>query len=138
MRKDLRHPVEVPIHICACQNQPRMRLDNFSYGGLCCISPTALPLGAQVEIDIPDIQPPSYHGLGVVAWCRHAIDHFEVGIQFASESAAFASRMAEQVCEIEVYRRKILRRYGRTLSTEEAAQEWIGKYARRYPRSCVS
>ncbi len=138
MRRYLRHPVDVPIELQACAGQPRMRLKNFSYGGLCCSSPHKLRPGTEVEIDIPDIHPPSYHGHGVVAWCKQVMDHFEVGIQFASESAAFESRMAEQVCEIELYRRRALQREGRKLSEEQAAREWIDKYARLYPRSCVS
>ncbi|MCZ7563309.1 MAG: hypothetical protein M5U08_05410 [Burkholderiales bacterium] len=41
--------------------------------------------------------------------------------------------MVEQVCHIEEYRRAVARDEGRTLSTEEAAAEWIAEYAARFP-----
>lgn len=135
MRQYLRHPVDLPIEVHPCPGQPRLRLRNYSFGGLCCASPRRLPPGTAVDIDIPDIEPPSYHGRGVVAWCAETVDHYEVGIRFATASEAFASRMAEQVCHIESYRRRILEFEGRSLSREEAAREWISEYAQRYPRA---
>jgi len=134
MRRYLRHPVDFPIEIYPSPGQPRLRLRNFSYGGLSCVSPNKLAIGTAVEIEIPDIQPPSYHGQGVVAWCVEAGEHYEVGIHFASEMQAFESRMAEQMCHIESYRRRISTLEGRELSPDEAAIEWISEYAQRYPR----
>lgn len=134
MRRYLRHPVDVPIEIYPSPGQPRLRLRNFSYGGLCCVSPRHLEPGTPVEIEIPDIHPPSYHGQGMVAWCVEEGEHYEVGIRFASEVEAFESRMAEQLCHIESYRRRVSLLEGRELSAEEATLEWTIEYAQRYPR----
>ena len=41
--------------------------------------------------------------------------------------------MVEQVCPIEQYRHEMLKNEGRTLSSEEAALEWIQKYAPQFP-----
>jgi hypothetical protein len=43
--------------------------------------------------------------------------------------------MVEQVCAIDRYRRQVLEQEGRTLSRDEAASEWITKYAGRFPTS---
>ncbi|MDY6992513.1 MAG: hypothetical protein SVR94_07890 [Pseudomonadota bacterium] len=45
---------------------------------------------------------------------------------------AFRSRMLEQVCQIEKYRQS-LEQQGRTISIEEAAMEWISRYAAEFP-----
>ncbi|HSC76026.1 MAG TPA: PilZ domain-containing protein [Pseudomonadales bacterium] len=135
MRRYLRHPVDIPIELYpATSGQPRLRLRNYSFGGLCCSSPRHLTPGTAVDIEIPDIQPPSYYGKGVVAWCVEAGGYYEVGIRFATEQEAFESRMAEQMCHIESYRRRVSMLEGRELSPDEAAYEWVSEYAQRYPR----
>jgi hypothetical protein len=108
VRRYLRHPIDLPIELYPAFGQPRLRLRNYSFGGLCCISPRRLPPGTAVEIEIPDIQP--------------------------TEVEAFESRMAEQLCHIESYRRRVSLLEGRELSPDEAASEWIIEYAQRYPR----
>jgi hypothetical protein len=47
---------------------------------------------------------------------------------------AYGVRVVEQVCYIEHYRQGTLRTQGRALSSEQAAQEWIGGYAAGFPR----
>ena len=71
---------------------------------------------------------------GRVAWCRAHEDAYRVGIEFVAESEAFRARLVEQVCHIERYHQKA-RAEGRTLSEEEAAIEWISRYAASFPRS---
>jgi hypothetical protein len=41
--------------------------------------------------------------------------------------------MVEQLLHIESYRREIEQQEGRPLTTEEAAREWIGRYASSFP-----
>jgi hypothetical protein len=41
--------------------------------------------------------------------------------------------MVEQVCHIKQYSKEILEKEGRKLSDEEAAVEWIEKYAKDFP-----
>ena len=47
----------------------------------------------------------------------------------ASEPDAFRNRMEQQCHEIKQYRQSILRDSGRLLSPDEAALEWIERYA---------
>ena len=43
--------------------------------------------------------------------------------------------MVEQVCYIESYKKVVYETEGRQLTTEEAAMEWIRKYASQFPGS---
>ena len=133
MRKYVRHPIDVPIALNPSVSGTTMRLTNYGHGGLCCAAPHWLDIGTEVDIDIPMMPP--YRGRGVIAWCRPGDGHYDVGIEFATEDEAFASRMAEQICQIEVYRKRVQDREGRELSLEDAAREWIGKYAKYFPRT---
>jgi hypothetical protein len=47
----------------------------------------------------------------------------------ASGADAFRNRMEQQCHEIKLYRQSILRDFGRLLSPDEAALEWIERYA---------
>jgi hypothetical protein len=41
--------------------------------------------------------------------------------------------MVEQICHIERYRNDVAQREGRQLTAEEAALEWISRYASSFP-----
>jgi hypothetical protein len=58
---------------------------------------------------------------------------YDVGVSFCSTSAAFTARMVEQVCYIEKYKKSIHQEEGRELSSDQAAAEWIEKYADQFP-----
>ena len=58
---------------------------------------------------------------------------YEVGVSFLDAEDVFRARMVAQVCYIEDYRRSIARAEGRELSSEEAAGEWIARYAHKFP-----
>jgi len=134
-RQYLRHPSDVPIAyqlgelVDPCSDYLR----NIAEGGLCFTSRLPITPGARIHIEIP-IAKPVFTAEGIVVWCREAADSFEVGVRFEGVEAAYGVRMVEQVCQIEHYRHEILRQDGRQLSSEEAAVEWIRKYAAHFPR----
>jgi len=41
--------------------------------------------------------------------------------------------MIEQICHIDHYRKEVLEREGRQLSSAEAAMEWVTKFAQDFP-----
>ena len=134
MRAYIRHPSEFPIEL-GMPEEPepeRERLSDVSIGGLSCHSHNELAEGQRVKIRIPVVKPP-FEAEGRVIWCRPDKERYRVGIAFADEALAFSARMVEQVCHIERYRSHLLEQ-GLELSVEDAAQEWIGKYAARFPR----
>jgi hypothetical protein len=89
--------------------------------------------GAHVHICIPYVQP-AFEADARVAWCEPSeIDGYELGVTFLDAEVAFLARMVEQVCHIEDYRQSVGRIEGRQLTAEEAATEWIERYAGEFP-----
>lgn len=135
MRVYVRHPSEFPVELQAGEGGEgrRERLRDLSEGGLCCRSSVEFAPGDLVRIRIP-VGAPGFEAEGRVAWCRKDDNGYRVGIEFVGPSDAFKARMVEQVCQIERYYRQQLAQ-GRGLSEEDAALEWIAKYAARFRRS---
>lgn len=134
-RQFLRHPSDVPISyslrdVVLSQSD---YLRNIGEGGLCFTSRIPIAPGTSIHIEIPIAQP-VFEADGVVVWCSSADRAFEVGVRFEGVDAEYGIRMVEQVCHIEHYRQQVLKREGRSLTSEEAALEWIQKYAERFPR----
>lgn len=129
MRSFIRHPTSIPIQVSAGSDEvSHMRVLDVSAGGLCFITDKPVKVGTMVEFDIP-ITKPDYHGSGVIVWRREESSNtYEVGVRFTSNDEYFRTRMVEQVCQIEDYRQRLALK-GRQLSSEEAAQEWIERYA---------
>jgi len=64
-----------------------------------------------------------------VAWCQNEGGQYTVGVQFLESEEAFRVRLVEQICHIENYRREVAQGEGRELTSEEAALEWISRFA---------
>lgn len=129
-RAFIRHPADIPIEVDSERPASRVgrRLRNVGGGGLAFASDQALTVGLLVRVRIALVQPP-FESRARVVWCRASVRHFDVGLQFVRAEDAFAARMVEQICHIEHYRQEVRRRDGRRLDAEEAALEWIGRYA---------
>lgn len=136
MRSFIRHPSNIPIdfQLEELVVEGNEYLKNVSIGGLAFNSKSKLDIGSVIRIKIPLVQP-VFQALGRVTWCRPEDDHFEVGIEFLDENDTFRARMVEQICHIEDYKQEVLRKEGRKLSGEEAASEWIQRYAVKFPSS---
>ncbi len=134
MRRFIRHPSDIPMEVQLENESPSesTRLSDVSVGGLCFIFPRPQPIGAHLLIRIGLVRPPFEAKVRVV-WCRPADDRYDVGVQLMSEDDAFRARMVQQACHIEQYKRRALALEGRRLSGEEAALEWINKYAESFP-----
>ncbi len=134
-RKYIRHPAEIPIEYeltdfeIGCEP-----LANISIGGLAFSCDHPVPENASIIIRIPLVAPElKMHGR--VVWCREIHDHFDVGVQFTDSQTEFRIRMVEQICHIEQYKRMVAQKEGRELTGEEAALEWIEKFADHFPHS---
>ena len=136
MREFIRHPATIPLSIQ--QTDPGDHeihtLNNVSLGGIACKSNKELPEGTMVDLRIDYVEPP-FEVSGVVKWCRPEDEIYSIGIQFlVTDDDAHRLRMIEQVCHIEHYRNEVLMKENRTLTSEEAATEWINRYASSFPR----
>jgi hypothetical protein len=132
MRKYVRHPSTIPVELsiartpCAGQQQ----LANIATGGFACSVGEPLPVGATVQLRIPMIWP-EYRGCGVVKWCRGEAPNCEVGIEFCAHDL-FKAKMVEQLSQIEHYRNRLWVDEGRIVDGEQAAKEWIARYAQEF------
>jgi hypothetical protein len=133
-REYIRHTVNVPLEVNVMPGSATMhnRGVNISYGGLAFSVSECLKINDVIELRIPTVDPP-FHAHARVAWCRADGDAFLVGVEFLDADDAFQSRMVQQVCAIENYRKDVQAKEGRALTNQEAAAEWITKYAGRFP-----
>lgn len=134
MRKYIRHPSDIPIEFDVVDGARGQQetLNNISLGGLSFQSHTALPVGRTVSVRVPFVTPP-FETHGRVVWCKRRRLGFDIGLELLDPDDAFRTRMVEQICHIEHYKREVYKTEGRHLSGTEAALEWIGKYAHLFP-----
>jgi len=102
-------------------------------GGLSFWASESIASGTLVHIRIPYTQP-EFETEAKVVWCRSHERGAELGVEFLSADDAFRARMVEQVCHIENYKHAVKRKEGRDLTIQEAALEWVTKYASDFPR----
>lgn len=135
MRKYIRHPSDIPIEVDPQDDHhlATNQLRDVSFGGLSFTSIDALDLGKLIKIRISLVSPP-FETMAKVVWCKGEENAFEIGLELMEEEAAFKTRMVEQVCHIEHYKRRVKRLEGRQLTGAEAAMEWISKYAASFPQ----
>ncbi len=133
-RNYIRHPSDIPIEVEteSRDNSDGLHMNNVSCGGLSFRSAEAVPQGLVITVRINVVDPP-FEALGRVAWCHNVEGHYDIGVEFVSEEDSFRARMVEQVCHIEQYKQEMERKEGRYLSGEQAALEWIEKYAELFP-----
>ncbi|MDC1286944.1 PilZ domain-containing protein [Gammaproteobacteria bacterium] len=140
IRKFIRHPVELPIQVATSWVEDEndettdQTITNISLGGLAFISPTPLDVLERVRVSIPILERDNSL-VGNVIWCEKSAGDsgYEIGVEFERSRDVFRLRMIEQICHIEHYRREALRIEGRELSAQEAADEWIARYAGDFP-----
>lgn len=128
-RKFFRHPVEIPIQIFPQElnTGEHMPMSNIGVGGIAFRTNVFFEEGARLKVRIPHLHPP-FEAIGVVCRHRSIDDQLEIGLMFLDEDTAFRARMVEQVCQIEKYQKQ-LQAEGRSVSFQDAANEWIEKYA---------
>lgn len=135
MRHYIRHPSTVSIQYTL---EPSLQFEqevsqNIGEGGLCFTTRMNIEPGSAIHIQIP-ISMKTFEANGTVVWCRKSNDHYDVGVKFMDSKTEFTVRMVEQICHIEQYRKDLLEKEGRRLTQEEAAMEWIQKFAKDFPR----
>ncbi len=132
-RAFIRHTVDVPLEVKLLPDaalQPNVGV-NISEGGLSFMLDDCPPVDTIIELRIPTVNPP-FEAQARVAWCRAEGGRFLVGVQFLDSNDAFQSRMVQQVCSIEHYRKEQMQQ-GRVLDSQQAASEWITKFAGKFP-----
>ncbi len=134
MRNYIRHPSDIPIQFVEGEQQAPVShaMNNVGYGGLSFNSDKPLAKGTQLHICINTVDP-VFEADGIVVWCKQEGNDFVIGMEFTNKEDIFLARMVEQVCHIEHYKKEIFEKEGRKLTSKQAANEWISKYARVFP-----
>ena len=136
MRSFIRHPSDIPIEYqtdTEISSPGREHLNDIGHGGLSFTSPHELKVGSVITIRISRLQP-AFEAEGCIAWCRmDGKGGYTVGVSFLQAGDRFRVRMVEQVCHIEHYKTEVLATEGRVINGEQAAREWIGRYAGSFP-----
>jgi len=135
MRKYIRHTSDMPLEfeLGDIVAHKKEYLNDVSQGGLSFRSSRYIEAGSIIKIQIP-IREPMFQADGVVVWCREKNGSYDVGVIFKEFKSEYGLRMVEQVCHIEHYKKEVLEKEGRKLTGEQAAIEWISKYAKDFPK----
>lgn len=132
MRRFIRHPTDFPILVFSMNSShgDEASLCDISQGGLACSLCREFIPGESVVLEIPSLQL-DYTIAAKVVRCSRCANGFRVGIRFVDPVESFKSKMVEQVCQIEHFRRE-LGREGRDLDSEAAAREWIERFGSQF------
>jgi len=135
----LRHPADIQITVNVISSSAARTpfLMQAKNNGLVFSNSFALSNGMLVKITIPVVRP-CFELFGYISWCRRRDYGYQVGMALMSETDMARTRMVEQVCYIEHYRRSELKGSRRSMSVDDAAREWIQKYASKFPRLTTS
>ena len=134
MRRYIRHPSDIPIEFDLedSNHWKTERLKDIGAGGLSFSCDRTIEIGSCLHVRIPTVDP-SFEVLARVVWCTRRKSDYEIGLEISDSEQAFRTRMVEQICHIEHYKREVLEQEGRQLSGKEAATEWIAKFAAEFP-----
>jgi len=123
-----RHNTEVPL-LCrrpGRHERGKSRLDDMSFGGLAFVSDERYEKGDTIEVAFPSIAPGQLLSC-TVSWRREmkgqTSPRYAYGVQFSEEGLLFRARLVNKVCDIEAYRDNQFKRWGRRISSEQAASE---------------
>lgn len=141
----IQHPSAIPLEYCLSEVPPRGSVEatNNAQGGLSFHSDDYIAPQQWLHLSIP-LHENYFETDALVCWCqpdettvtettaKHK-PRYHVGVQFSNRQEAFSARMVEQVCYIEEYKKNVKKKEGRELSSDQAAAEWIEKYAEQFP-----
>ncbi len=135
MRSYIRHPSDIPLEykLESLGDSATLNLNNVSYGGVSFNSDEPIKTGSVIELKILFVQP-EFVSKCQVTWCQLEGEYYVIGAMFLEQNDLYMARMVEQICHIEHYKNEILRREGRSMSGEQAAAEWISKFACNFPK----
>ncbi|HNV86392.1 MAG TPA: PilZ domain-containing protein [Candidatus Omnitrophota bacterium] len=137
-RNFLRHPIQVPIRFRIPPHRGPSFLaktEDISAGGLSFSLSREFPEGTLLDVTIP-LRAIKFNMIGSVAYCRQDSKSglFKVGILFHEDDMSFRAKLAAEILKIEEFRKETSRRLGREVSREDAAHEWIQKYAEEFSK----
>jgi hypothetical protein len=133
MRRYIRHPSSMPMDYRLDGGWSGVqKLRNVSAGGVCFAAGHAVNQGLPIHVTI-HLGERDFDADGEVVWCHGANGQHEIGVRFQEAASVATVRMVEQLCYIEQYRQQVRHTEGRELTSEQAASEWISRFATDFP-----
>lgn len=128
----IQHPKEIPVTFLSTstKKEEHKEIREGKDAGICFWTVEKPELDAQVVLGI-DLDSNHFIGRGSVVRVQPENDGCWVCVKISPEDA-FTIRMAEQLCQIEHYRLDNKQYFDRNMTADEAAQEWIAKYAAQF------
>ena len=132
IRRHVRHvtgiPIEVNLEYHEDYRSAEDTITNVSLGGLCFIASDRLDVDESVQVRFAVLNQEQTLA-GRVVWCNKTARGYEVGLEFDDPDEVERLKTVDQIRQIESFREQIEQNDGRRLSSEQAAREWISRYA---------
>ncbi len=127
------HPRDLPLDITLIEDQPFPQINEERAGfvGITYLTSHPFDNGRCVRVTLEEIDP-NFCASGRIVECTREPDGYLISIEFPSSEECYCVRMIEQLSQIEHYRRQA-KMNGRRLNYNEAAAEWIQKFAANFP-----
>ena len=142
-RRFIRHPMCFPLSyrvikkgMAGSVKGNRSVTENVSRGGMLFSATHPVEKRSHILIKIP-FQDKIFRVQAKVIHCKKTSDTtelYDIGVQFIKISEAFKVRLIEQMYLISEYRDLNSVRLGREISLQEASQEWVKKYSKRFEK----
>ena len=143
-RSVIRHAVELPVkyHVLAERKETAKTdsktarsdyIKDISESGLLFLSAKNFQVGVLLELTFP-VKDRVFTMQGRVVHASRDSDSklYRTGIYFAKADSVFKIKMAEQLYQIDEYRKTLSEEEGHVISEEEAAHRWIEKHSREF------
>ena len=139
-RSAVRHAIELPIRYRVLSDRKQagegrylfrnQKTKNVSDTGLLFLSAEYFEIGTFLELSLP-IKESVLTIEGRVVHAGRDLESglFRTGINFHKSDSVFKIKMAEQVYQIDQYRKLLSKQEGRVVSEEEAAHRWIDQHS---------
>ena len=134
IRKYARHITGIPIEVSQDHTPVKLidsedeTITNVSLGGLSFIATERLDIDEEIMVRFPVLRQDTELG-GKVVWCEKTHRGYEVGLEFDNPKEIDRLKLIEHICHIEHYRKEIEIREGREINCEQAAREWVSRFA---------
>ncbi len=134
MDRQIKHPPDIPVEITTGGIDKHFDDNIRKLGDLALRlrSKTFIKIGTSITINYMIRSPFSI--IGVITYCRKGKNLYNIRVKFTDPMNEFRMKLIEQVCHIEHYRREIRDKKGKTLTGQQAAVEWIHKYAKDFAK----
>ena len=131
-RRYARHPIHSPLSLDFERSDDRKTVEtkDLSLGGLSFLWAKRLVKGRLLRLTIP-VKEKLFEVVGRVAYSKEdrKTGRYRTGVFFTDPSSTFKAKLAEEALEILEFRKRISHELGHEVSEEEAANQWVLKYA---------